>query len=215
MRFSFFKQALRELAKRIEQAFSNQEERKQRETALAELKKARHENRRIGDLCDQREQFHQLIKMATVPGVKETMEKALRKIEDELQTLYPNAISVEKNVPTDLGFIEEIHFFVDEESKVSIVLPIDVAMFERIEKGETSPATDRIMRFVWDMIKKLGLKHTDGEFRLDGERCLFATAFSADDMAVLDSGFSVSIASASALQFKFSALPTEIQEVLA
>ncbi len=203
---------LSELSERIEQTLAGQEERQRRLEASEAFKTARHEDREIGDLCDQRDQFRQLIEMASVPGVKVTLGMALQKIEEELQRRYPGALSIEDTVQ-ELVLNEALHYYKDRGGKTSIILPISELDWTGIEKGEKGARTTTAMRLVWSMVKEGGLKKVDGEFHIQDGRCIFASNFSEDEMAALE-GFSLSVPPSPALIFRFCPLPLEIEEAL-
>ena len=205
---------LSQLSRRIDQAFVGQEERQRRMAAIEAFKKARHEDRQIGDLCDQRDQFRQLIDMATVPGVKETLRLALTKIEEELQKRYPGALSVGEAVP-EAGSIEDLYYFFRPDGTVSILLPISEPAWIALRNDPPDAAASRAMTFVWGMVKGTGLKPSDGEFCCDGGRCVFVFASNTgDDEISLLEGSTFSVPSSAGLTFRISSLPTEIQEAL-
>jgi len=203
---------LTETSKRIDQAFAGQEERERRLAALEAFKQARHEDPRIGDLCDQRDQFRQLLEMATVPGVNEAMQAALTRIEGELQDRYPGSIALEDTVP-DLGLIEELYYFSDDEGKGCILLPLSEADWRAVASGNPVKSATRAARLIWDMIQGTTLKPSDGEFCLRGKFCLFVANCSAEELAALD-GFNLSTSESTSLTFRFSSMPPEIQEAL-
>lgn len=203
---------LSEQSRRIEQTLAGQEERQRRLAAVDAFKKARHEDREIGDLCDQRDQFRQLIEMASVPGVKETLDMALHKIEGELQRRYPGALSIEDTAP-ELGLIEELYYYTDPSGKTPIILPITELDWIGIKEGEKNAQATRAIHLIWSMIKEAGLKIIDGEFHFQDRRCIFASNFGAEEMTALE-GFKLSVPNSSALIFRFCPLPPEIEEAL-
>lgn len=202
-----------ELAKRIEKAFEDHEARRKHLAAVESFKKARHENRRIGDLCDQRDQFVQILgKMATVPGVKDTIRSALQNVEREIEKLYPGALAAE-SVQPDAGLIEDLHYFTSRDGKATMILPIPESASKAIQAGGSNPEANRAVHILWNLIQGAELKPTDGEFRYEGKRCIFASNLDPDILALLEN-FRVPMPVTGTLEFRFVALPGEIQEAL-
>ena len=147
---------LRELEKRIEQAFAGEEERNRRQLAADEFKKARHEDNYIGDLCDQRDQFRELIRLATVPGVADALRRELARVEQELDRRYPGALSIDEKVPSIMS-VEELYYLIDPDGLLRVVLPISEQVWNGISKGEAGAEATRAMRMVWELISGLEL----------------------------------------------------------
>lgn len=199
-------------AKRIENAFVSQEERQRTLAAAEAFRKARHEDPKIGDLCDQRDQFSELLKKATVPGVRLTLEGALREIEKTLDALYPGAVVLGEQTP-EPSFIEELHYFVDSRDRVSIVLPVGEAVWNAIGEGRQVPAGERTVKLLWSFVTGSGLKPSDGQFIMESGRCIFATEFTPDVVSAL-APFALPLPGSGILEFIFSPVPAPIQEVL-
>jgi hypothetical protein len=201
---------LLELERRLDQAFAGHEDRQRRLASLEAFKKARHDDRRIGDLCDQRDQFRELITMATVPAVKETLNAALKKIEDELERRYPGAMTIGDTVP-EVSLVEDLHYYTDGDGKGCILLPISATVWSRIQEGDTGTACTRAMRLAWGLVKGTGLKPGDGQFCCIRDRCLFIGNFSGEELSILDA-FSLTMPGSVKLDLRFVPLPTEVLE---
>ena len=116
-----------------------------------------------GDLCDQRDQFRELIRLASVPAVSETLRRELERVEQELDGRYPGALSIDEKVPS-IMLVEELYYHTGSDETLHILLPIAEEVWNGIGKGETGTEATCAMRFVWEMISGLGLKSSDGEF---------------------------------------------------
>jgi hypothetical protein len=203
---------VRELERRVEQAFAGEEERNRRQAAADAFKKARHEDQHIGDLCDQRDQFRALIPQATVPAVADTLRRELERVEQELDKKYPGALSIEEKVPSIL-LVEELYYLIDSDGLLRIVIPIEEQVWGGISEGDTGAEANCAMRMVWEMISGLGLKSSDGEFRFEKGYCMFVTnALNADEMSVQE--FTLRLKNSATLRFRFSPFPAQVQEAL-
>jgi hypothetical protein len=204
---------LRELEKRVEHAFAGEEERNRRQLAAEAFKKARHEDNFIGDLCDQRDQFRELIRVATVPAVADTLRRELARVEQELDKRYPGALSIEEKMPSVMS-VEELYHLIDSEGLVRVLLPISRKVWDGISRGETGPEATCAMRLVWEMISGLELKSSDGEFCFENDHCMFvATGLNADDMTIRGD-FTLRLRNSATLTFRISPFPAEVQEGL-
>lgn len=203
----------RELEKRIEQTFAGEEERNRRQEKAAEFKKARHEDQHIGDLCDQRDQFRELIRLATVPAVAETLRRELERVELELDKRYPGALKIDEKMPSIMS-VEELYYLIGPDGLLRIVLPISEQVWNGISKGETGTEATCAMRMIWEMISGLELKSSDGEFRFENGYCMFvATSLNADDMTI-KGDFTLRLRNSTTLTFRISPFPVEVQEGL-
>lgn len=203
---------VRELEKRVEQAFAGEEERNRRQTAADAFKKARHEDNYIGDLCDQRDQFRELIRLATVPAVAETLRRELERVEQDLNRKYPGALSIDEKVPP-LMSVYELYYLVGSDGLLRVVLPITEPVWNGIRSGETGAEATCAMRMVWEMISGLELRSNDGEFRFENGYCMFvANELNADDMSIRE--FILRLRNSATLTFRLSPFPSQVQEGL-
>lgn len=203
---------VRDIASQVEQAFAGEEERNRRLIAADEFKKARHEDPHIGDLCDQRDQFRELIRFTTVPTVAETLRRELARVEQELDRKYPGALSIDEKVPSVM-LVEELYYLVGPDGLLRVVLPITEQVWNGIRSGETGVEATCAMRMVWEMISGLGLKSRDGEFCFENGYCMFtAKDLGADDMSIRE--FTLRLKNSAALTFRFSPFPAQVQECL-
>lgn len=203
---------LAEVSRRLDQAYASEEERDRRQAALETFKRARHEDREIADLCDQRDEYRDLMARATVPGVKGTLLEALDKVEEELQKRYPGALSLQDTVP-EVGSIAELTYVADSDEKARIFLPMAESVWRAVENGDVAPATTRAMQFVWSMISGLGLKPSDGEFRCEMGRVVFCVDAKACDVSALTS-LTFSMQAPKGITFAFCPLPAEVKGAL-
>jgi hypothetical protein len=204
---------IREMEKRIEQAFASEEERNRRQEKADEFKKARHEDQHIGDLCDQRDQFRELIRFATVPGVAETLRRELERVEQELESKYPGALSIDIKMPPIMS-VEELYFLIDPDGFLRVMLPISEQVWNGISKGATDAEATCAMRMVWGMISGLELTSSDGEFRFENGYCMFVTkSLNADDMTI-KGDFTLQLRNSTTLTFRISPFTAEVQEGL-
>jgi hypothetical protein len=200
------------VAKSIESAFVGEDERRQRAAVAKRFKQARHEDRTVADLYDQREQYRQLIALATVPGVRSSLDAMLREIEGKLEALFPGAITAtdEKPLPAT---VQELHYFVDGDGRCCVLLPILESTWRGIAEGDTSREAKQAMLVVFNLISGAKLKGTDGEFTVAGGRCIFRGEFAPEDVAALGP-FRLQPDAAAPIDFRFEPLPSEVQEAL-
>lgn len=203
---------LHELGGRVEQALVSEEERARRQMQAEAFRRARHEDFEIGNLCDQRDQFRELIRLTKVPAVAETLRRELDKVERELNARYPGALAIDEK-PNPVMLVEDLYFLTGSDGLLRILMPVDQQIWERIREGDTGPEATCAMKIVWEVINGLKLSSEDGEFRLEDGRCVFlANAQSGDDVATRGD-FAMSLKNSS-ITFRLSSLPAQVQEAL-
>ncbi len=203
---------LRELGKRVEQALVSEEERTRRQAQAEAFRRARHEDYEIGNLCDQRDQFRELIRLTKVPAVADTLRRELDKVEQELNAKYPGALSIDEKL-NPLMLVEDIYFLTGADGLLRIIMPIEEQVWGRIAAGDAGAEATCAMKIAWEMINGLRLRSEDGEFQMENGRCVFlAGAQSGDDVATRGD-FTMNLKNSS-ITFRLSPLPTQLQEAL-
>jgi chromosome segregation ATPase len=203
---------LDEVTRRLEQATAGEQDRQRCLVALEAFRKARHEDAEIGNRCDQRDQLRELLKLATVPAVREKLQQLLADLEKELNRLYPGALSLEERTSKS-AVVEELYYFTNREGRTSILVPVTEITWKAMQEGLADIATTAAMRTVWSVVSELGLKPSDGEFRMEGHRCVFSSNFASAEISTLVA-LSVSAQECKDIHFRLAPLPSEMQEAL-
>lgn len=195
----------------VQMAFSTQEQRSKAMREFETFKKARHTDAEIGRLCDERDEIRKLLSDAMVPGVKAMLQASLKGIEEALATRFPVALQMPDVAPRD-NQIEELLFYLDREGKAVLLLPVSPADWTAVDEGTLTDRTSNSMCLVWNMIRGLGLRTEDGDFRTINGRPVFASRFDLETIA--SHGFSVKCEAAEVMRYVFAAVPRELQESL-
>jgi hypothetical protein len=211
-----YEQALTDFLGRTFRAFfdaiAGDNRRSVRARAAASLREARHAGGAVADLCDQRDQYLELLKVASVPAVKETLDRALKGIESQIEAKFPGALEAELTRPTDEVQCE-LSYYLDDRGLVSILVPIAGKTWERLAAGAVDQESEVAVKLAWSFLLEAGLKHTDGEFAMDGTHCVFKTNVGAEDIGALTLTPSASVA-IGPMHLFLSPVPTEVQELL-
>ncbi len=192
----------------IEQAFASYEDYNKKLKAAEEFNLARHQRTEIADLCEQRDQYKELLKMATVPGVKQMILEALKNIEIKLNDLFPGALAAIEPI-SKLDVIEEI-WWAGDKNNVYIIMPISECAWLEMSEGKRSVSAECAARLIWSLISDNNLKSTDGNFKFN-KYCVYIAGNSNDLMSALN-GFTCQMPSGK-FQFIFNRLPSKIEEV--
>ena len=211
-----FQQAFREYQERlsgvIRDALRGEEVRRQRAVEIEALKRARHEDPRVADLCDQRDQYRDLLAAPTlVPAVRDSLQGLLRNVEGQLQHIYPKALAFDEQ-PTAEETVADLCFFRDATGRIVITLPIDETTWLHLAEGRGEPNATAAAAGVWAVAKGLRLKPADGEFSLVGGYCAYPVELGEDETSVLAATV-VPLGSGS-FQLRFVRLPAEIEEAI-
>lgn len=201
-----------DVEKRTQQALVSEEERNRRQIEAEAFKKARHEDHEIGNLCDQRDQFRELIRLATVPAVAEALKRELQRVELALDGRYPGALAIDEKV-TPVMLVEELYFLSGTDGAFRVILPIGRQTWDEAAAGNVEHEVTCAMKIVWEMIKALNLSSEDGAFQIENGHCVFrAHSLTADDLAT-KGGFSLKLGNTN-IAFRLSPLPAQIQEAM-
>lgn len=212
-----FLQAFREYQERvfgvIREALLGEEARLRRAGELDKFRRARHEDAQVGDLCDQRDQYRELLARPTlVPAVRDSLVTLLQNVENHLQQIYPMALTLDKE-PAVQETVVDLCFFRDDKGRIVITLPIDEAAWTQLAEGHAGPASAFAAEIVWAVTKGLGLKPTDGEFSLFRGYCVYRADFG-DEETTLLAATSVPLTSHQSFNLRFGRLPGEIEEAI-
>jgi hypothetical protein len=204
---------LKKQTDQLAQAFLTEEQRIKERREHEEFEKARHSDPEVAQLCEQREELNKFIVSAMVPAVKETLQASLKLVEDRLKKLYPCAIVADDFRPRD-SQIGELLYFINQEGNAVLLLPISEIDWANVEKGESGERASRAMCLVWSMIRELNLKEQDGSFLPKAGFIAFETCLGPEEGALLR-GFGVKCGDIDVLRLVPTAIPAELQEVLA
>jgi len=193
----------------LQAAFTTQEQRSKVMRDFEALKRARHTDTEIGRLCDERDEIRKLLNNAMVPGVKAMLQSSLKGIDEILAKRFPGVLQIPDQAPRD-NQIEELLFYCDHEGKAVCLLPIAAA--EWCGEASSTERTTNAMCLVWNMIREVGLRTEDGDFRVINDRSVFASQL--DIEVIASQGFSVKCEGTEVVRYVFSAVPTELQETI-
>lgn len=210
--FQAFGEYQTELFRSIQGAILGEEARRQRALEMEALRRARHEDPQIGDLCDQRDQYKELLSRATVPGVRQGVEGLLQTVETQLQRVYPMALSVDDQLPSQ-DLLAEVCFFRDADGAIVISLPIDETSWRQLRDGSTDTSAKAAAAVIWAVGKGLGLKPADTDLALDRGYCAYRAQLGEEEMTLL-AATTVNLPESRSLQLRFSRLPGDIEEAI-
>lgn len=193
-------------------AVLGEEARRRRAADLEALQRARHEDPRIADLCDQRDQYAELLKQAKVPAVIEQLRTLSQAVQAQLQDIYPLALALGDQSATH-ETVADICFYRDATGQIAIVLPIDSATWGQMQEARPGAPVRAASELAWAVAKGLGLKPSDGEFSVGRGYCEYRAVLGDDEATVLAAS-TVSLPGVRSFQLRFNRLPSEIEEAL-
>lgn len=200
---------LSSVAARLNHALSGESERARRIAAQNSLRAARHSDPAVGDLCDQRDQYRDLLKLATVPGVRGTVEAALVSIDTELERRFPGAsANVDSLEPSP---VEDLYYFREPSGGSSVILPIDTDTWRAIAQGQITPATNAAVRLTWSIICGARSFSPDGTFEMREGLCVLSGGMDSASFGSTE----LALGGATAIQFRLVPVPAEVQQLVA
>src|SRR5579875_61080 len=203
--------SLDEQRRRIAAMFASEEERRKKQAIVEQFKRARHEDSRLAELCEQREQYLQFVGQATVPGVKATLEREMSKIEEQIEDVYPGALHGLED-PAITTSEEDLYYYADESGDVALLVPVDKATWDAFAAGSQVEPCYEAAWLLWNLVKELKLKPSDGQFASSDFGCVFRSNLGMDLVPALG-GFACKLGVGS-VYFNLVAMPNEMQEVM-
>jgi hypothetical protein len=203
---------LKSQAEHLEAAFHGQAEREESRRAFEEFREARHADPNVvGRLCDQREELQKFLSNATVPDVRDMLQKSLEAVEGQLVMRYPRALMPP---PAALDSpIEDLLFYVSDRERVAFLLPIDRDAWMSATRGEETASASQALCFVWNFAQQLRLGPAEGDFVVTKGWPVFASHCSLEDVALLRD-FALKCGGTVVARFALASVPPELEEVL-
>ena len=203
---------LQEQADRVSSALASEEERQEFLRDYESFQQARQADPHVESLCEQRDELKKFLTAAAVPAVKDTLQASLAAVEDELRELFPSALqSLDATPPSTQT--EELLFYLNSDGHVIFLMPVRVSDWEGGKNGETLGGNLRAMRIIWDMIREVRLKEQDGTFAVMRSCPVFKSRFDVQGVAIRN-GFTVKYCTEVVSWFKFTRVPSEVEEIL-
>jgi hypothetical protein len=147
-----FASYLKQTNQTLNESFHKGSERKSYTLAAENLKKMRHENRDVADLCEAREEWIKILRTASVAAVKLTGESELKRIEAEIEKRFPGALHADASNPINSAEAS-LYFYVDDEEGGSnegiIFLPFFREHWLSLNGGNKTVSDNIFSYFLW------------------------------------------------------------------
>lgn len=212
-RLTAFYAYLEEFETRLVQQISAREGRSEKIVSQRKLEQARHEDAKVMEMYEARTELQKLLKVSNVPAVRDQLDRQLREIDQQIESLFPGALSIETQ--TDgVAEIEEIFFASARESGTRIFLPISRPTWNALAKGEIDSNASSALRLVWALTKGLELTGTNSRFQAGKD--FVALDIDIDLGSSSDSpDIAMSLPGSGTIAFLPSRIPHEVQEAIA
>lgn len=151
-RVSSFKEYINRLWEHLSKLDHEAEASKDALEALQRLNNSRHEDPKIAELWEARHEWLRIVNSAGPTIVRRTAEDELNKIENTLDSLFPNALSVKViGSPDDLS---ELFVWPLQGNEACILpLPIPNEIFASINEGKVDDDCNLAARIIWGFVK--------------------------------------------------------------
>lgn len=188
-------------------------ERTRQRSAFVAFQRARHEDPRIADLFEQREQYQQLLKQATVPAVRNMLLAELDKATRALNAAFPGAMEAqqEPREPTTLLVLYE---YVNATGQACVLMPFGPDIWKTLAEGSKDVEQDRAMRLMHAFVSGKNLRAEDGHFSCADQFCAYESTVPGEDMDLLQEDFSLELPAETTVVFRLAPLPLEAQEAI-
>lgn len=185
--------------------------------ALDRLDRARHEDARVADQWEARQEWLRISQSAGPPAVRETARREIQKIEEYLEKEFPGALRAATASAVDE--LEEVYLCPPvrgERWKLFLFIPEEIC--ETLNDGKTGPDEALAARTVWAFARafKRGLAEGEGwRSRLEVQDGYLVMQLDPGPGDAKGLGtVAVSLSAANRVTFVLSELPAEIREAL-
>lgn len=115
---------------------------------LDRLNRARHDDPRVAELWEARQEWLRIAQSAGPPPVRETARREVQKIEEDLDNQFPGALKVAAAGPLDE--LEEVYLCpraAGDGWKLLLCIPAEIC--ESLDAGESGPTQGLAARIIW------------------------------------------------------------------
>lgn len=182
--------------------------------ALEHLNRARHDDPRVAELWEARQEWQRISQSAGPVQVRKTAGREVQRIEEEIDVRFPGAL-VAAARGSKLDELEEIFARpLGSGSGYVISLPVPVEICKTLDSGATSDAEDLAVRVIWGFAG--GIPNTPkrkSRFAIRGNSLIMLVE---ETLAETQSRnpIAVRLAGGGRVSFLISELPRELQEAL-
>jgi len=205
-----FKAFLKDVNGLIGETYGNATARRASIESRERLRRSRHEDREVGDLCDARDEWRRILKSVGVPSVAQAAEIELRRIESEIERRFPGAMELE-SMKSNGQQITELYFHAGDDWTM-VYLPFSEEDW-RSAAIETGPSTETFMYFVWWLSGKMKVGFDDVVVKCENGLVVLCSKVGLGDLkGVNDMVFS--IPGDNGITFILSQIPYEVKKAI-
>lgn len=205
-----FQEYIRISERKIVSLIETQKDKKVQLTARKKLEIARHDDPRVMELWEGRQELTKFLKSSSVGVIRKQLEKNLHKIEEDIDMDFPGALSVEISDTNQLE-IEEI--FVSENMS-ELFLPISSKTWDLMDSNiseDISLEAYSALKVIWEFAKGFDLNIDNARFKKDKD----LISLQIDKKIEFTSeSFSMTLPVSGEISFVLQKLPQEIEEVI-
>ena len=208
---AILRQYLQSVGKEMNEVFRDEHLRQQTFESSKRLRESRHSDKEVGDLCDARDEWQNVVKSVQVPAVKQIAIENLATIELRLEELFPGALKA-GTMKLDHNPIFELHYTPLPNGTDRIYLPIDIGTWENIA---TAKLAEKSTLFLCWALPKV-IKNVEApKMKLMTEENGVTLEISDPEWLLPENQAPViQLPGGGSMSFVFSPLPAEMQEVM-
>lgn len=205
---------LEALWERMRELAASQESNRSALEAHRNLEVQRHQDAEVATLWEAREEWRRIVQTSGPSLVVKTARAELDRIEAELEARFPGALRASQ-VRQGSSEIEELFVAPRPRGRGSwIPLPIPLAIWRSIERGDRGAEEALGMRLIWALSRALPPSKHRGVFFAGDFCCGLSTEANENDLTQIES-VALSMPGGMSVAFILSSLPPEVANVVA
>ena len=208
---SAFKSFLKDSNSLLEQYFKRITSRKANFDAAERLRNKRHVDKCVGDLCDARDEWNKIVKTASVPGVKAAANNELKRIEIEIEKMFPGALEIE-NSASENNPTTELYYHENEEETI-LFFPFLEKQWNSMEQGNIDNSIYTFGRFIELIIKESKFSYNDAHLKCENDMVQLVSKFGLGNLKGKND-LTFSIIGKDNMTFILSRIPDEVYKSL-
>lgn len=202
---------LAEASQRFEAAFRQFVSWRKSEENLAAFKRSLKEDRTVREIYNAWQEWHKINKSDAPEAVRETAQREQRKLQDEINKRFPDALLAKDKKP-NFELHETLYCYTNSEGKRIVIMPLSEKHWQELQNGTQGRPDTSIMHFLWWIIQEAGFDAKHAYFQLSDK---FVELVMGTDSDPLDkNAISLQLDGVGNVSLELMPLPQEIREVL-
>jgi len=202
---------LAEASQRFEDAFRQFVAWRKSEENLAAFKRSLKEDSTVREIYNAWQEWHKIYKSDAPDAVRETAQREQKKLQDEINKLFPDALLAKERKPK-FELRETLYCYTNAEGKRIVIVPLSEKHWQELQNGTQGRPDTSIMHFLWWIIQEAGFEAKHAYFQLSDKFVELVVGSESDPLE--KNAITLQLDGIGNVSFELMPLPREIREAL-